>query len=190
MGLFSGVRSLWTRNFRGAQPGWQQEGASSCNHVIQFYAGAFPAKDIADFIQAGLALGEAAVVVATPKHIKALRQRLADDAAVTYLDAAETLERFMVHGRPDAIRFQDSVGRVAKAAAAQGNGRVRAFGEMVVMLCEQGEPEAAAQLEALWNDLGTRQSLTLLCSYPVDSVSGRNRMHLARLRDSHTHYVA
>src|ERR1700694_5575170 len=34
---------------------------------------------------------------------------------------------------------------------------VRIFGEMVNILCEQGETDAAAALEELWNDLGRRK---------------------------------
>ena len=184
------LRHLLVRQHHGDLATWKEDGGSAqarCNHVVQFYAGPFPAADVASFVRAGLAQGESAIVVATPEHAKALRRRLAGLGPVTYLDAEDTLHSFLVHGRPDAIRFSDTVGRAVRDVAAQGNGRVRAFGEMVVLLCERGEPEAAAELEALWTRLGERQALTLLCSYPTGAFSGRSRGHGSKLGALHTH---
>lgn len=190
MGLLSAITRTVTMKLRGALPAWKEGQASStCNHVVQFYAGPFPAQDVADFVKAGLEQGEGAVIIATPAHTKALRKRL-QGHSVTYLDAEETLERFLVHGRPDRMRFMDTVGKVARDAAQAGNGNVRAFGEMVVLLCERGEPEAAAELESLWNELGQRQAMKLLCSYPSGVFTGRSRGHRDRLRGLHTHAVA
>ena len=53
----------------------------------------------------------------------------------------------------------------------------------------RAEEGRAIELEALWNELGSRHRVKLLCSYPLDAVSGRNQPHASRLRDSHTHAV-
>ena len=83
------------------------------------------------------------------------------------LDARETLARFMVDGRPDAQRFTKVVGSLVADASMQGRRRVRAFGEMVALLCEDAQHSAAVQLEGLWNGLAQLQSFSLFCAYPM-----------------------
>lgn len=189
MAFASKVTQVFTRRWRGSLPRWAPRlptDGPTCSHVVQFYAGRFPADDIAAYLRAGLDDGEGALVAATPQHSRAIA-RLLEGHPVTYLDAQATLDRFLVHGHPDKMRFLDTVGVAVRKAASQGNGRVRAFGEMVVLLCERGEPQAAAELEGLWNQLSQRVPLNLLCSYPAGTFSGRSKPHAARLRDLHSH---
>jgi PAS domain S-box-containing protein len=49
---------------------------------------------------------------------------------------------------------------------------VRAFGEMVALLAEQGNHAAAIELESLWNDLQRERTFTLLCAYPMHVLDG------------------
>ncbi|OLD94612.1 MAG: hypothetical protein AUG80_18310 [Candidatus Rokubacteria bacterium 13_1_20CM_4_68_9] len=44
---------------------------------------------------------------------------------------------------------------------------MRAFGEMVALLCAKGNLNGALRLEELWNDLGSGKSFSLLCAYPL-----------------------
>lgn len=190
MGLVQALRRYRSRRFAAALPGWAPPDGAACGHVVQFYGGPFPTGTVAGFVREGLQGGEIAVLIATPEHVKAVDAMLGDQKGkVLYFDAEETLAKFMVHGRPDRQRFFDTVGDVVQQAAELGNGRVRAFGEMVVLLCERGEPEAAHELEELWNELGRRHALKLLCSYPVTALAGRNRTFQTRLRDTHSHAV-
>src|SRR5208282_3827630 len=53
------------------------------------------------------------------------------------------------------------------AAAAGGNRRIAAFGEMVFLLWAKGNAEAALRLEQLWNDLAKSHALSLRCAYPM-----------------------
>ncbi|WP_250532488.1 MEDS domain-containing protein, partial [Caballeronia sp. ATUFL_F1_KS39] len=55
-----------------------------------------------------------------------------------------------------------------------GNGKVpvRAFGEMVAILCARGESGAALRLEQLWNDLARKHAFSLLCAYPTRVFKG------------------
>jgi PAS domain S-box-containing protein len=90
------------------------------------------------------------------------------------LDAADTLSKFMRDGSPDPRAFANVVGGVfdrARAVAGVGP-RVAAFGEMVALLWAEGKPEAAIQLEQLWNDLAQTHSFSLRCAYPI---TGFNR---------------
>ncbi|MHB1260916.1 MAG: MEDS domain-containing protein [Thermoplasmatota archaeon] len=188
MGILQALRMRRSRRLASALPPWAPSDAAACGHVVQFYGGPFPTQAVGAFVREGLASGEIALLIASPDHVRAVDDLLGDQKGrVLYLDANETLAKFMVHGRPDRQRFLDTVGDIVQQAAAIGNGRVRAFGEMVVLLCEQGEPEAAHQLELLWNDLGRRHRLKLLCAYPLAVLGGRNKSFQTKLRDSHSH---
>jgi len=189
MGILRALREHRGRRLAMALPEWQPSEDSQCGHVVQFYGGAFPVDAVAKFLGEGLAAGEVGVVIATPEHTMAVQTKLGGSGRCIFLDARETMARFMVHGRPDRTKFLDTVGDLVAQAAQMGNGRVRAFGEMVVLLCESGEPEAAHELEELWNELGRRSSLKLLCSYPISAFVGRNKAFEGKLRDTHSHAV-
>lgn len=186
MGLAGFLRHRRARRLAARMEPWSA--GQNAGHVVQFYTGPYPTAAIAAFLQEGIDAGEVALVIATAAHVRAIDHRLRGRGRVLYLDADETLERFLVNGRPDRLRFLDTLGDLVAQAAERG-GAVRAFGEMVVLLCERGEAEAAVELEALWNEVATRHRVKLLCSYPLDVVEGRNRGHAVRLRDAHSHAV-
>lgn len=190
MGPLDFWRAWRGRRLAAALPQWESHDAGGSGHVVQFYGGGFPAGTVAGFLREGIARGEVCLVIATAAHVKAVDALLDRPGKCLYLDAEETMARFMVHGRPDRTRFLDTVGDLVQQAAEAGNGQVRAFGEMVVLLCQRGEPEAARQLEELWNEVAARHHLRLLCSYPMEAVGGRNRTFASTLRDTHSHAVA
>jgi PAS domain S-box-containing protein len=148
-----------------------QRGGGS-GHFVQFYEDdAVLLDSVAQFVEAGLGMGGAAVVIATEPHRDDLAVRLQEAAgsgrgAYIALDAAGTLSQFMVDGWPDATRFAEVVGGVIARAAARHQ-HVRAFGEMVALLWAEGKPEAAIRLEELWNDLATKLPFSLMCAYPI-----------------------
>jgi len=151
------------------------------SHVVQFYADdAFLIDGLSRFIGTALGGGDAAIVIATKTHRDALFERLRDrgfdvpraieQGRYLPLDATETLSRFMRTGLPDARRFCDVIGDAfaqARTAAEGEHPRIVAFGEMVALLWEQGRPEAALQLEQLWNDSARIHSFSLRCAYPL-----------------------
>jgi len=134
-----------------------------CNHVVQFYdSDEFLMGTVAAFLKEALETGEAAIAIATPEHRRGIEERLSEqgidipkakkNGRYVSLDAAETLSQFMSNGAPDKELFNNVVGHViAKACSALR--RVRAFGEMVALLCAEGKSDAAIQLEEIWNDL-------------------------------------
>lgn len=147
------------------------------------------------FVGESLETGGAAVIIATERHRQdldmRLRQRGLDPEeagkAGQYLavDAAETLQTFMQDGWPDEERFVVTVtelfGRLGSCYR-----RVRAYGEMVALLCAENKPEAALHLEELWNAFGRVRSFSLLCAYPWDAVRRDvNARQLHRIRDQH-----
>lgn len=149
-------------------------------HSVQFYDDeAFILEDLSRFIGAALGAGDAGIVIATEAHRAGLAQRLAArgldlaDASAqgryVALDAAETLSRITINGWPDAVRFAHVVGNIiARATTATGaRPQIAIFGEMVALLWIEGRPEAAIQLEQLWNDLALSRDFSLRCAYPM-----------------------
>jgi len=155
---------------------------SESEHFVQFYeADEFLLNSLGGFISAGLAAGDACIVVATKAHREALEERLTKQgldvaaaiAADQYisLDAFETLSKFMVDGQPEPVRFAEVIGNVLARAAINGR-RVRAFGEMVALLWAEDNQSGAIRLEELWNDLQKTHAFSLFCAYPMNGFSG------------------
>lgn len=152
----------------------------SREHVVQFYRDDVQLTELVTGYLLDAARGDGvAVVIATPAHRLAFSERLTDlgvdvgsartSGAYLDLDAQATLDEFMADGVPDPAKFDAVVGDVIRASS--GHGQVRAYGEMVALLWDEGLVTAAIDLEALWNDLGQAQTFSLLCAYPSDSVT-------------------
>ncbi|HEY2748682.1 MAG TPA: ATP-binding protein [Polyangia bacterium] len=169
-------------------------------HAVQFYENdLFLAHAVAKFLADGLSRAEPALVVATEPHRAAFASALAEmgidvDAATAsgqllMLDAAETLAQLMVDGRPDAERFDRVVGGTIRRRVGEHGGRpLRAYGEMVDLLWREGERSAALLLEELWNDLGARESFSLLCAYVMGNFYKRSDGEaFALVCDAHSH---
>ncbi|MEZ0373971.1 MAG: MEDS domain-containing protein [Candidatus Sericytochromatia bacterium] len=148
-------------------------------HLAQFYEhDRFLVGVVSEFIAGGLRAGSGVIVVATASHRQAIQAHLRSqavglDAAILqgqclFLDAAETLASFMVNGWPDARLFNKVVGEQVARFAKSWQG-LKAFGEMVALLCEEGNFEAALELEELWNDLALVREFSLLCAYPLQA---------------------
>lgn len=170
------------------------------NHLVQFYD-AEPdrlVRNVADFIEDGLANGESVVVIATPEHsdafLAAVGERRGRDLRtrqLVFLDSQATLEQFMADGRPDWRRFEHVIGgtirglRRAKPAA-----RLRAYGEMVGLLWAAGNVDAAVQLEKFWNVLLGGAEFTVFCGYPIDVFGDDfHAAHVHELLCAHSHVL-
>lgn len=149
-------------------------------HVVQFYGHDQElAETVADYLLEALEGDGVAIVIATPEHRREIETRLvgvdlaAARAAGTYLalDARQTLRRFMTADGLDVAAFDRVIGGLIGQAGAGGR-PVRAYGEMVAVLWDDGLVNAAAQLEAMWNELGRSRSFSLFCGYRADSVTG------------------
>jgi signal transduction histidine kinase len=172
-----------------------QAGAHS--HAVQFYdSDAYLVGVVSRFLLAGLQAGEPIIVVATPAHRAAFMAQLQEldpelaqsGERITLLDARETLARFMVGDAPDPDAFRsviaDLVGR------AERGGRVRAYGEMVDLLWQDGKGKAAVRLEELWNEAQQTYGFSLLCAY----VMGRfykegDASRFLEVCQAHTHVI-
>jgi len=154
------------------------------DHAVQFYGqDAVLVERLADWAGEGLTAGEAVVVAARRAHLDALAAHLgtagvdvaAAERAGHYLplDASETLGRFTVDDVVDGARLVEAVGGVV-AGALERHARVRAAGEMVALLWQDGKRDAALEVEALWNELARSLPFSLLCTYPLDAFDGEH----------------
>jgi hypothetical protein len=151
-------------------------------HPVLFYRdGDELTGQVSQFLLEAIRAGGAAVVVATPAHRDSIATALADagidvagrQAAGQYvaLDAFETMNRFMVADWPSAAGFWQVISPIVARAVETGT-PVHVFGEMVALLWDFGQVNAAIEVEAMWNELAAQYSFALLCAYPADSVRG------------------
>jgi hypothetical protein len=147
------------------------------DHFVQLYQERGPLADaVAEYVGTGLGRGEAVVVIATPEMRNALSSRLNGNHAqregnLSLLDAERTLERFMADGMPQWQKFHAVIGGLI-AELRLRYPAVRAYGEMVDVLWQRGERDAAIRLEEFWNELGALQTFSLFCAYRIDPLDG------------------
>lgn len=184
-----------------AAPSWQAllRAPQPCDHIVQLYTDErFLVRAVTHFMSAGLATGEAGVLIATPDHVAAVTEQLAATADVArarardqlvLLDAETCLERFMVDGMPDREAFFALATGVLDRVQAAGHAKVRLFGEMVNMLWQDNLP-ATVKLEALWSEILAERQVCLLCAYRLDNFDHHvHRGLLPRISRSHSHLV-
>jgi hypothetical protein len=136
------------------------------------------ARIVAEFLDEGFELGSPGIVVATASQRAEIIRELTDRSFdviglqrshdLVFLDAEETLSGFMRDGKLDARKFRD---RIYQLIEGVSHGRtdctVRIFGQMVDVLWQKGEREAAVRLEVIWNQLAQTEASSLLCRYVI-----------------------
>jgi len=148
-------------------------------HAAQFYADDRSlAASCCDLVVGALRNRHPIIVVATKIHRDRLNEQLAargveisgyiDRGYFIVRDAAETLSGLMTNHLPDPAAFFAQMGSLLGQAEAACNGAGRnvvVFGEMIDLLMAQRNPEAAIELERLWNALAGRHALCLRCAF-------------------------
>jgi hypothetical protein len=145
-----------------------------CDHIVQLYQDVeFLIEAVTDYISTGLHRGEAALIIATPEHRARFLQELepAEDR-LKLLDAEETLARFMASGMPEWKGFHETVGGAIAELRVQYPA-VRAYGELVDVLWQKGQREAALRVEEYLNELATLQTFSMLCAYYLDNLDSQ-----------------
>jgi hypothetical protein len=147
-------------------------------HFVQVYQDElFLVEAVAEYIGTGLRRGDGVIIIAIPSHRAAFVQALENDGyaareatsrgQLVLLDAEETLAKFTTRGMPEWQAFHAVVGgAIAKLRLEYP--KVRAYGEMVDVLWQRGQRDAAIRLEEYWNDLAKLQTFSLLCAYYLD----------------------
>lgn len=157
------------------RPDWAQIGETE--HSVQFYENdRFLVELVSDYAASALVAGDCAVLIARGEICAAVEEELLSRGLeikgpkshhrLVLLDARQTMSGFIVDESPEPRLFEREIGAVIDRAAASGR-RVRAFGEMVALLWQDGNRQAAIKLESLWNRLATARSFSLLCAYPM-----------------------
>jgi hypothetical protein len=170
-----------------------------CEHFLQIYEDNSTYLDALEtYVSGGIHFGDGVIVIATPQNRKALKDRLyakgIDLGAVIEqdqyiaLDAEETLAKFMVKGWPDKELFTKAVTSLLARAGANGR-RVRAFGEMVVLLWSQGDTAATLRLEHLWVNICVKEKFSLFCAYPKECFTQDNQASINAICSAHTRMV-
>lgn len=165
------------------------------DHMVHLYQEPqFLADAVAQYVLSGLGSGEAAIVIATPGHRRLFEARgLVQGPALRLLDAEETLARFMSGGQPQWKAFREAIGGPIGELRLRYPA-VRAYGEMVDVLWQRGERDAAQRVEEYWNELARLQPFSLLCAYRMDNLDAaayggalecvcRTHTHLIPARD-------
>jgi hypothetical protein len=176
------------------------ESAAPAEHAVQVYTELDElAVSVGRFLDAGFRAGEPAVVIADASHWDVFRAALefrGHDAAelqtrglLTCRDAEETLATFMDGDVPSPERFEQTVGAIVDDVARRFPDKtVRAFGEMVDLLCRRGWEASAIALEDLWNRLLENRRCALLCAYQLDVFDlGAQTSVLPEIVRTHTH---
>jgi DcmR-like sensory protein len=168
-------------------------------HAVRFYENKTSlSRTVSEFLAEGLATGQPALIIATPEHREAVLQDLrarnidvekaqaAGDFEV--LDARQVLSTFMVDGMPDAALFKQHVPEaIDRLCRGRKDCTIRAYGEMVDVLWQDGLTAAAIKLEMFWNRLAMTHDFSLLCGYAMGSFYKDAGMR--DVCDQHSHVV-
>ena len=147
------------------------------DHVVHVYQDpALLVDAVAEFVGAGLALGEAALLIARRERRRAILAALGvkgerPGRALRLLDADEVLRAVLREGCPQWNAFEAACGGPLAELRLQYPG-VRAYGEMADILWQDGRRSAALQLEEYWNELARLRPFALLCTYRIDPLDG------------------
>src|SRR5574341_718802 len=149
------------------------------HHAVQFYGNKQSLfTTVAGFLSEGLVAEQPTIVIAVEAHRVAILERLRDRfidvelaqrcGDLKLIDAEELLGKFMISDEPDPKLFDRHVGGLIDQVL-EGRPRtvVRAYGEMVDVLWQKGQSEAAIRLEMLWNKLAQSRGFALLCGYSM-----------------------
>jgi len=176
---------------------WSAVGARG--HAVQFYQTDGHLLDLLTrFIGTALVTGDVGIVIATKPHRDGLAKRFKarglnvnvarEQGRFVALDAAATLSRFMIDGRPDEQRFRDVIGGLLEDVASRGERRrIAAFGEMVALLWAEGRAESALELEEMWNTLANEHEFCLCCAYPMSGFGNRHAAPFMKICAQHSH---
>lgn len=161
------------------QPSRDRIAAAPDQHLVQLYGTDTRelTRNVGAYLAEGLTRGEALLVLATAEHAFAFAQELREHRAyqgavrqghLVFLDADVMLRQLLVDGEPDAARFRSIVGGTIRELRSRVGTPLRAYGEMVGLLWQEGRCDAAIRLEEHWNNLLRGQDIQLFCGYPID----------------------
>jgi PAS domain S-box-containing protein len=157
---------------RVPRPSWHASRDS--DFLVQAYQEEGPLVEcVSGFLSGALLDGAAALVFATPGHGAMVEEALGGagvdvprtrhEGRYVVLDAARTLDELTPGGSPDPGAFSRIVGAALGKLTAEWP-RVAVYDEMLALL-RRTSPDAAHELEALWDELLSGRPAVLLSGY-------------------------
>lgn len=172
-------------------------------HHVQFYEhDSFLCEAVTEFVAAGLQAGQPLLIVVTTSHRTAITNSLIaqnlnvktgeETGQLVWLDAREVLSTFMDGKTPDPVRFREKLGSMIETCRSWREHKpLRVFGEMVDLLCSDGNPDGALLLEELWNELGRTYGFSLMCAYAVGNLYREEHWrYFDKICDQHAYFVS
>lgn len=179
------------------------EKPASGGHLVQLYQADEQAlaTNVGQYLCEGQKRGDGLLVIADEENAQVffaeLEKQGADpkslvrDGQLAFLDANETLSRFIVSGQPDWPLFQAAIGAAMRSVRPKTDlAGLRAYGEMVGILWRARHFAAAIRLEQFWNKLLAQSSFNLYCGDAIDVFGQEFQVGaLDALLCAHTHLV-
>jgi hypothetical protein len=133
---------------------------------------------VSAYIREGLVSGDTLLAIVPAERWDAIAVRLraqhvalkraVETGQLTLRDPRDILKAFVKKGRLDGASFEVAISGMVRALAERGR-PLRVYGEVVDLLSAQGDFRGALEVERCWNELGARESFSLLCGYSASS---------------------
>jgi hypothetical protein len=169
--------------------------ARPTEHIVAFYrSNDFVAEQVASFISEGLAASEHVIVISTHRHWTAVTARL-EEGGITYgratsagqlvmIEADEALDAVSVDGEVSVDRFRAMLAPLVKRGM-----KTRIYGDLVSLLAQRGDVDAAIAIERVGHELAHTQNIRVLCGYDVDGARPLTAVEMARIQETHDRSV-
>ncbi len=168
-------------------------------HDVQFYErDSFLVSALGDHFASGLRSRQRCVAIATQRHRIALARALTKRGVdvprarggnqLRMLDADSVLASFMIGDSVEESLFREVMEPVFAEMSHDPQLPIRAFGEMVNLLWLRGNHSAALELETLWNEMGAKWKIELLCAYAMPNFAhSADAEHFEEICGQHSH---
>jgi hypothetical protein len=153
----------------------------SGDHIVQLYKQDSHLTDVVtNYVVPSLLSGEGVLIIATEEHIKQFERSLKSvhinttllqlTRQLVMLDARSTLNNFMDGEQLNTEKFFIYMESVLADLRVEYPS-IKAYGEMVNVLWNDGNFESMLGLENLWKNLLDKHDMTLLCAFSLDELS-------------------
>lgn len=170
-----------------------------CDHLVQIYENeSHFLNTLEGFAGSGILSGDSVVIIAKQSHLDLLKERLLkhnfdlesliEKDLYIALEANDTLSKFMINDWPDEQLFNECVSSILKRAR-KSDRKVRAFGEMVAILWEQGNDGATVRLENLWHNLHSMDKFSIYCAYPKSGFTRNYEDSISEICKAHSKII-
>jgi KaiC/GvpD/RAD55 family RecA-like ATPase len=165
-------------------------------HMVAFFQpDGLVVDEVSAFIAEGLAMSDMVIAVATAPHWRAITARLHRDGIaheraeregrLRFIDAEEVLAAITVDREASVERFRSML----EALVVPGS-HTRVYGEVVSLLAQRGEVDAAIAIERLGHDLAHTGNVRALCGYHVDPQHPFTPSDIARIQQAHDRTIS